>query len=118
MELLIVYRYYVKHTIGSYEKRVSWIECDNHQIACYEYKGSMKIRLAHGNSTQNKDPYVRLKSKVLERMKKNIFTKSITEVYDEEDIVNGPRSMQQVSLNYLQILLGIYINKQICIRTI
>ena len=78
-------------------------DSDTHHTACYEYKGSLKNCSAHGNSIQNKDPYIRLKPEILQRIKESICNKPITQVYDEEDILHGPRSMQQVSLHLLEI---------------
>ena len=96
-DVLTVRRYYVKHTAGSYEKRVSWIECDDHHVACYEYKGNFPGPNRHGNSKQNNTRYTRLKPAVMDRIKEKCLVTNPIDIFDSEDLIDGPRNVKQVS---------------------
>ena len=43
----------------------------------------------------------------MQRIKECITKKSITEIYDEEDLLDGPRNSEQVSVKY-SIVVYIY----------
>ena len=43
----------------------------------------------------------------MQRIKECITKKSVTEIYDEEDLLDGPKNLQQVSVKYF-IVVYIY----------
>ena len=98
-DIVTLFRYYLKHSLDEYEKRVSWIEPNGPETACFEYRGKYPFETRHGNSKQVTNPYIRLNPTMMQKVKES--SKKVSEIYNEEDLINGPRNIQQVIINLI-----------------
>ncbi|XP_064098155.1 uncharacterized protein LOC135209391 [Macrobrachium nipponense] len=96
--VLVVHRRYVKHSLSSlYEKRVTWLEVQNNEldIAIYEYKGTFPGRAPHKQS-HGQSEYIRTKPCIINTIKEKATTTKAKDIYNDCDIINGPRNVKQV----------------------
>ena len=98
-DIVTLFRYYLKHSSDEYEKRVSWIEPNGPETACFEYRGKYPFETRRGNSKQVTNPYIRLNPTMMQKVKES--SKKVSEIYNEEDLINGPRNIQQVIIDLL-----------------
>ena len=107
-DIVTLFRYYLKHSSDEYEKRVSWIEPNGPETAYLEYRGKYPFETRHGNSKQATNPYIRLNPTMMQKVKES--SKKVSEIYNEEDLINGPRNIQQVIIDLLFFLSSIFCN--------